>query len=152
MRSSSRKTACLLSVVAAAALGLSGCGGPDTSSAAEQVPPAAIGAPGPDGISQVKLTQQAAERIGLQTDTVREESVNGVTHKVIPYASVLYDATGETYAYANPEPLVFNRVKLVVDTVQGDLAVLGDGPAAGTKVVTAGATELFGAEFEVGGE
>ena len=100
-------------------------------------------------LKRVTLTPFAAQRLGIATARARAAGAHGVS---VPYASVLYDATGETYAYANPEPLVFNRVKLVVDTVQGDLAVLSDGPAAGTKVVTAGATELFGAEFEVGGE
>jgi hypothetical protein len=141
----------LAASAAAAALGLSGCGGQATSSA-EPVPPAQVAPAGPDGISQVKLSQEAAGRIGLQTDTVHEQDVDGSPRKVIPYAAVLYDPTGETYAYSNPAPLVFARIKLNVDTVKGDVAVLTDGPPDGTKVVTLGATELFGAEFEVGGE
>ena len=32
----------------------------------------------------------------------------------------------------------------------GDYAVLSDGPAAGTPVVSVGVAELFGAEFDVG--
>ena len=136
---------------AGAVLGLSGCGGAPASSAEEEAP-AVVAPAGPDGTSQVTLTEQAAERIGLQTATVHQETVAGVARKVIPYASVLYDPGGDTYAYSNPQALVFQRVKLVVDTVEGDLAVLVDGPPEGTKVVTLGATELFGAEFEVGGE
>lgn len=71
--------------------------------------------------------------------------------KVIPYAAVLYDLHGETWVYTKPEPLVFVRAPIVVDYIDGDLAVLSEGPPAGTEVVTAGAAELFGAEFGIGG-
>lgn len=99
---------------------------------------------------RVTLSAEAAHRLGIQTDVVRETAVAGVARTVVPYAAVLYDVTGRTYAYANPEPLVFVRVPLNVDVVTGDLAVLTGGPPVGTAVVTVGASELFGTEFEVG--
>jgi len=37
-----------------------------------------------------------------------------------------------------------------VDYIEGDQAVLTEGLPAGTKVVTVGGQELFGAEFEIG--
>ena len=39
-----------------------------------------------------------------------------------------------------------------MDRVDGDTAYLLAGPAAGTKVVTVGVPELFGAEYGVRGE
>jgi len=66
--------------------------------------------------------------------------------KVVPHGAVVYDAQGKTWVYANPEPLVFVRQPITVDYIEGDRAVLSDGPVPGTAVVTVGAAELFGAE------
>jgi len=75
---------------------------------------------------------------------------SGSRRKVVPYAAVLYDAHGDTWVYTNPEPLVFVRHRIMVDYINGDQAVLSEGPPAGTVVVTVGGAELFGAEFEIG--
>ena len=66
--------------------------------------------------------------------------------KVVPHGAVVYDAQGKTWVYASPEPLVFVRQPIVIDYIEGDRAVLSDGPVAGTAVVMVGAAELFGAE------
>ncbi len=66
--------------------------------------------------------------------------------KIVPYSSVLYDVRGNTWVYINPKPLVFVRHAITVDFIEGDNAVLTDGPAIGTKVVSVGAPELYGAE------
>ena len=68
---------------------------------------------------------------------------------VVPYAAVLYGVHGETWVYTNPEPLVFIREPIVIDYIEGDLAVLSEGPEAGTAIVTVGAAELFGTETGV---
>ena len=68
---------------------------------------------------------------------------------VIPYAAVFYTATGDTWAYTNPEPLTFVRVPIVVDRIRGDRAFLSDGPPSGMEVVTQGAAELYGTETDV---
>ena len=75
---------------------------------------------------------------------------SGAQRKVIPYAAVIYDQSGATWAYTNPESLVFVRQLIVIDYIEGDRAVLSDGPAAGAAVVTVGGAELFGAETGVG--
>lgn len=139
-------------LVFAAASPLAGCvSAPAVGSAAEHkiatVEPIA-GA----GVSRVVLSPDAAHRIGLTTDVVREAVLTGLTRKVIPYSAVLYDTTGNAYAYASPQPLVYVRVPLQIDYIEGDLAVLNDGPPVGTAVVTVGAPELLGTEFEIGGE
>jgi hypothetical protein len=70
----------------------------------------------------------------------------------VPYASVLYDPDGKTWAYTSPEPLVFVRQALVIDRIQGDLAILADGPPVGTAVAIRGVAELHGSEYGVGGD
>jgi hypothetical protein len=70
--------------------------------------------------------------------------------KVAPYAAVLYDARGNTWAYTTPKPLTFVRQAIHIDYIEGDLAVLSDGPPSGTEVVIVGAAELFGAETGIG--
>ena len=52
--------------------------------------------------------------------------------------------------YTNPDPLVYVRHRITIDYIEGGVAVLSDGPAAGVKVVTVGASLLLGTEFEVG--
>jgi hypothetical protein len=93
-------------------------------------------------LSRVTLTPEAAKRLDIKTAAV-EQNGHG---RIIPYAAVFYAATGETYAYTNPEGLMFVRQAIVVDRIDGDQAMLSKGPAAGSKVATAGVAELFGAE------
>jgi hypothetical protein len=75
---------------------------------------------------------------------------SGAQRKVIPYGAVIYDLHGETWVYTNPEPLVFVRHPILVDYIEGDLAVLLEGPPAGMEVAMVGVAELFGTEFGVG--
>lgn len=69
---------------------------------------------------------------------------------VVPYSAVIYDLKGDTWVYTNPEPQTFIRHKVSVDYIEGDKAVLSEGPPEGTKVVTVGVAQLFGVEFGVG--
>ena len=75
---------------------------------------------------------------------------SGEKRKIIPYAAVLYDANGNAWVYTNPQPLVFIRQPVQIDTIAGDKVILVAGPPAGTAVVTVGGAELFGTEFGVG--
>ena len=69
---------------------------------------------------------------------------------VVPYASILYDMYGSAWVYENTATQVYVRRRVKVDHVLGEFAVLTRGPEVGAQVVTAGAAELFGTEFEVG--
>jgi cobalt-zinc-cadmium efflux system membrane fusion protein len=69
---------------------------------------------------------------------------------VVPYSSILYDMYGGTWIYENTEPQKYVRRRIELLHVLDGLAVLSRGPAVGTKVVIAGAAELFGTEFGVG--
>jgi hypothetical protein len=109
-----------------------------------------VDVPGSD-LKAVELSDEAAKRIGLETASVREAvSSGGPSHSVIPYAAVLYDAAGDTWAYSTSQSGRFMRVPLTIDRIQGDDAFLSSGPAIGTAVVTVGAAELFGAESTFG--
>lgn len=78
-------------------------------------------------------------------------SDGAVLRKVIPYAALIYDADGGTWIYVEDDPATrtFVRYPVTVDFIDGDLVVLTEGPPAGTKVVTVGGQELFGAETGV---
>jgi hypothetical protein len=82
-------------------------------------------------------------------DRVRVElqlTGSGKQRMVVPYSAVYYDGTGAPWVYVNPEPLVFQRQRIEVERIVGNLAVITDGPPIGTKVVTIGAPLLYGAE------
>lgn len=133
-----------------AGLQLSGCTqSAETKTKAE---PAKVELLAGTNLNRVVLTARAAERLGIATAPVRELSLtgSGAPRKVVPYSSLLYDPNGDTYVYTNPEPLAFVRHPVTVDYIEGDRAVLSDGPDTGTPVVTAGAAELFGVEIGFG--
>ena len=75
---------------------------------------------------------------------------SGTRRKAVPYAAVLYDVHGKTWVYTSPTPRTYVRHRISVDYIDGDLAVLSDGPPAGTKVVTVGSYLLFGVETGIG--
>jgi len=75
---------------------------------------------------------------------------NGTLRMIVPYSAVLYDVHGETWVYTNPAPLTFVRHLINVDYIEGDQAILLEGPPAGTSIVTVGVAELFGLEFGIG--
>ncbi len=95
--------------------------------------------------SRITLTAEAVERVDIEADPV----VAVGSETVMPYAAVFYTATGDTWAYTNPEPLTYVRVPIVVDHIRGDRAYLSEGPPSGMEVVTQGASELYGTETEV---
>ena len=66
--------------------------------------------------------------------------------KVVPYSAVYYDAKGGAWAYVNSKPLTYERQKIVVSRIVGDIASLTEGPAVGTLVVITGAPMLYGTE------
>ncbi len=97
-------------------------------------------------LSRVILTERAMQRLDLKTDQVREQGGK----RVVPYSSLIYDPTGQTWVYINPEPRTFVRQKVDVDRIENDVVILNDGPPAGTVVVSVAVAELYGAEFKVG--
>lgn len=66
---------------------------------------------------------------------------------VVPYSAILYDIQGGTWVYENTAKNTYVRRRVNVSRVANGMAILQQGPAIGTKVVTDGAAELFGTEF-----
>jgi hypothetical protein len=138
-------------VMIAAGLQLSACGG-SSPGKVEKIKPAQIEHIEGTELSRVILTEKAAERLDIATVPVREVLVKraGALRRVVPYGAVLYDAHGETWVYTSPAARTFVRHAIGVDFIDGEEAVLSEGPPSGTLVVTVGAAELFGTEFEIG--
>jgi hypothetical protein len=133
------------------ALGLAACGqGSAAVGSSSDSEPARVEHIEGTELSLVILSSRAAERLGILTVAVRDEQVDGMPRKIIPYAAVLYDAHGDAWTYTSPEPLRFVRYPISIDYIEGDMAVLTDGPPAGTAVVSVGAAELYGTEYGVG--
>jgi RND family efflux transporter MFP subunit len=65
----------------------------------------------------------------------------------VPRSALVRDIHGGTWVYENVGTHKFARRRVFVDRIVDDLAALTSGPKPGTKVVTAGAAELFGTEF-----
>lgn len=87
------------------------------------------------------LTVNSRMRVELQLAGSDEKQ------KVLPYGAVYYDGKGVSWVYVNTKPLVFERQRIGIERVVGDVAVLSAGPPVGTPVVTVGAALLYGAEI-----
>jgi hypothetical protein len=103
----------------------------------------------PDGGPGIVTISDAAEkRLDLQTAEVTQ----GGSGLVIPYAAVIYEADGSSWAYVKTEPRTYQRSAIAIDSITGDQVTLTSGPPAGTEVVTVGAAELVGVEIGIDGE
>ena len=137
-----------IAVALVACLALAACRGTMEMAADEDGGPAKVEHLDGAEPTRVTLTEDAAKRLDIQTAEVREMQVGGAKRVVIPYAAVLYDTEGNTWTYTSPAPLVFVRHRITVDYIEGELAILSEGPPAGSAVVILGAEELYGSELE----
>jgi hypothetical protein len=142
------RAACTGLVLIAGVASLSACGeastGYDYETASHHEPAELEPIKGTD-VHRVIFDAEAAKRVGLKTAPIRQNGEG----TVIPYDAVIYLSDGKTYTYTAPEPLTYVRQEINIDHVVGDSAMLSDGPPAGTEVVTVGAAEVYGTEFEV---
>jgi multidrug efflux pump subunit AcrA (membrane-fusion protein) len=99
-------------------------------------------------IQRVKLPDEIARNIDLQTATVRGDG----NQVVVPHAALIYNPDGEVFVYTKPEPQTYVRAAVKVSRVVGDRAELSDGPPSGTEVVTVGPAELLATEYEIGNQ
>jgi hypothetical protein len=125
-----------------AALSLAACGELEES---ESTYPVQLEPVAGTDAKRVTFLPEGARRVGLQTAEVGRKG--GL--KVIPYAALIYDADGKAFVYTSPKPLTYLRQEVEIDRVEGSRVWLSAGPPAGTKVVTTGAAEVYGSEFEV---
>ena len=136
-------------LVVAAGLGLTGCQtAASGSEAAEAIAAAASVEEDPDGgPATLTLTGAALERLRLETSPV-EGSAGAL---VVPYAAVIYDADGATWAFVELEPGVYQRHAITITSIDGATVGLSAGPPPGTEVVTVAAAELVGVEAGISG-
>lgn len=132
-------------VIGAAAI-LAGC----AAAAPAEAPPALIKPVAGSQIPQLQLTQRAVQRLGIQTQPVQPGATAG--QEDIPYSAVVYDTDGSTWTYVNTAATTYEREPVTVTGIDGEVALLSAGPPAGTPVVTVGAAELLGSEYNISGE
>jgi hypothetical protein len=142
------RAACKGLILMAGVVSLSACGeastGYDYETASHHEPAKLEPIKGTD-VHRVIFDAVAAKRVGLKTAPIRQDG----QETVIPYDAVIYSSDGHTYTYTAPEPLTYVRQQIDIDHVVGDSVMLSDGPPVGTEVVTVGAAEVYGTEFEV---
>ena len=132
---------------------LAGCG-----AAAEhpEPAPATLKAVPGSPVKEVLLTPRAMQRVGIATEPVQSEAARPsggqAAREVIPYSAVVYDTDGSTWTYVNTATRTFLREPIDVSAIEGSVAVLNSGPAVGAAVVTVGAPELLGTEYQISGE
>jgi hypothetical protein len=100
-----------------------------------------------EDFQRVIFTKEGAARTDVQTGSVTRRG----GHKVIPYEALIYNDEAKTFVYTSIKPLSYERVPVTVDRIEGDRVLLSKGPALETKVVTVGASEVYGAELDIAG-
>jgi hypothetical protein len=156
MRTDQRAGRWLPIAVLVAALAVAGCGRAGTpAAAADGDNPAVVESIDGSDVKRVRLTERAAQRVGIQTVAVAAAPAGAPAKAwtVVPYSAVLYNPDGTTWVFTVPEPLTYVRAKVVVATVagaKGTEAYLSEGPPVGTTVVSVGVIELWGTELGVG--
>jgi hypothetical protein len=121
--------------------------GEATAASVKQVKASTVEKIAGSDLKRVVLTQKAAERLDIKTGKMAADASGAMT---APYAALVYDGKGKTWVYTNPEPLVYVRAPVVVESIKGPNAILKSGPATGTTVVVVGVAELYGAESGIG--
>jgi len=145
----SRKHLSVAGLVIGAAAILAGCA---TATPAE-TPPAVIKPVAGSQIPELQLTEQAVQRLGIETRPVRPATTAGQpAREIVPYSAVVYDTDGSTWTYVNIAARTYERTPITVNAIDGQTALLSAGPAIGTAVVTVGAAELLGTEYNISGE
>ena len=126
-----------------AGLALSGC--QEVASNLVEVQPYQVEPIEGTDLNRVTLSSDTAEKIDLQTAEVH---ANG-RGTAVPHVALIYSPEGGAFVYTRPEPMTYVRAPIEVDRIEGDQALLSEGPPAGTVVVTVGAAELLATEFEI---
>jgi hypothetical protein len=139
---------CLAGTVA-----MAGCSSQEADSG--PTPPVTLtDVPGEDGVKQVTLSDAAAERLAVRTESVTAVAAGAAsgTTAAIPYDAVVYAEDGSTWTYVVAGQNSYVRKAISISSVAGSVANLASGPGVGTEVVVVGAPELLGAEAEISGE
>jgi hypothetical protein len=135
-------------VAVAATASLVGCAEIEVPMA-EPYEPAHLESAGPDQPARIILTEEAQQRVQLQTTLVRPHGAE----VSLDQAALVYDKKGKPWVFTVIGPLTYVRAPVSIEEVQEDnLMILSSGPPAGTQVVTVGAIELWGTELGIAGQ
>ncbi len=137
----------VLAGLAVGGLLLTGCSTEQGVAAASKVEHSTVADIAGSTVKLVTLSARAQQRLGVTTEAVRPASGR---RTVMPYSAVIYDVEGSTWAFVASSGGAFRRVSVTIDDIVGQDAFLRSGPVLGTRVVTVGAAELYGAELGVG--
>ena len=135
-------------LLVSAAVALAGCQSAAQGADEELAEVASVAESEDGGPAVVTLSEQAEQRLGIETTTVTE----GRSGLSVPYSTVVYDPEGGSWVYVMTDPLTYRRAEVVLGHKTGDEVALTSGPPAGTEVVTVGAAELVGVETGIDGE
>src|SRR5207237_722191 len=87
-------------------------------------------------IPQLQLTERAVQRLGIVTQPVRPTTTaSQPAREIIPYSAVVYDTDGSTWAYVNTAARTYERKPITVTEIDGEIAPLSAGPAAGLMIL-----------------
>lgn len=161
----------IIASLSALALALTGCEHPQEVS--EKPPATVVPIPGSD-LNEVVLSQEAYDRVGIElvslkeavkttsqatipsasatvtaavTSTTPQTSPSAINIKEVPYSAIIYGLHGETWVYTQIKPLTFVRTPVVIERIEGNIAMLSSGPTVDTQVVSVGASQLYGSEY-----
>jgi hypothetical protein len=115
---------------------------------AEPYEPAALESTGPDKPARITLTDEAVDRVALQTTEVKTLGKD----LTVDHAALVYDKAGKPWVFTVIGPRTYVRTAIGIKETQDGLVILSAGPPAGTQVVTVGAIELWGAELGIAGK
>jgi hypothetical protein len=135
----------IMALAVLAALTLAACAPP--ASEPTDPEPATVEAIDGSALKRVTLSDDAVERIGVETAPVTDAAGGRL---MVPSSTVLYDQDGQAWVYTNPEGHVFLRAQVTIVGTTGDETVLSAGPPVGTQVATVAVAELYGTELGVG--
>jgi hypothetical protein len=146
-RRTTLRKAVLSCVVVVAVATSAGCAEIE-SVTAEPYQPAALESTGPDKPARVILTEEAVDRVALQTTEVKALGED----LTVDHAALVFDKAGKPWVFSVVGPRTYVRATVAIKEVQDNVVTLSAGPPAGTQVVTVGAIELWGAELGIAGK
>jgi len=94
----------------------------------------------------VQFTKLGASRVGVATSPVKGTAAE----RVAPYAALLYNPDGSTFVYTSPKALTYRYTPITVTRIEGDSVYFTGGPLPGSRVVTGGLPQVYGADIQLG--
>ena len=146
-RQTTLRKAFLGCVVAVAVAMSAGCAEVE-SVTVEPYEPAALESTGPDKPARVILTQEAVDRVALQTIEVKALGKD----LTVDHAALVFDKAGKPWVFSVVGPRTYVRAAISIKETQDGLVIMSAGPPVGTQVVPVGAIELWGAELGIAGK